>query len=317
LPRFVARLRANEPSTVKRSTSTNVAVALALGAIAWLAVACAAPQDDGQAHAASPERQSLAEYDLARDAFGHGRLREALDHTEKALKLDDSNVKALYFASVIYMGFCYTESFSAPDCRLDEAEQFARRAMSADDQFRDARNTLGQVLILEKKYSEAIRVLEPLTKDPAYVSSSLAWGNYGWAEVLSGRVDDGIVSLRNSITDPRFCVGHYRLGMAYEKKNDLVAAERSFTDAVQVQSPECQNLQDAWFERGRVRLKLGNSANAQADFARCRDIGTQTDTGKECAKLAGNTPAPAISVPAAQGSSVSAPSASAVEPAPR
>ena len=52
--------------------------------------------------------------------------------------------------------------------------------MKADDGYRDAKNLLGQVLIDEKKYPEAITVLEPLTKDQAYAFPHLAWGNLGW-----------------------------------------------------------------------------------------------------------------------------------------
>ncbi len=250
--------------------------------------------------AQSPERQAESETDLAVDALRAGRLHEALDHANKAVELDDSNAKSLYVTSLIYLGFCDAEGMKSPNCRLADSEKFARRALSADERLRDARNELGVVLTHEQKYAEAMKVLEPLTKDPSYESSSFAWGNYGWAQVLAGKVDDGITSLRNSITDPRFCTGHYRLGMAYEKKNDLLAAEKSFTDALGVGLAECANLQEAWFERGRVRMKLGHLPDAQADFARCRDISSDNDTGKECARLAGDAtaaPMPAISPP--------------------
>ena len=143
-----------------------------------------------------------------------------------------------------------------------------------------------------------MKVLEPLTKDPAYGANYLAWGNYGWAQVKAGKLDDGITSLRNSVTEPRFCTGDYRLGMAYEQKGDLAAAEKSFSDAVLVPSADCQSLQDAWFERGKVRQKLGNTPDAMGDYARCREISIKTDTGKECAKLAGKAaPTPVQPLP--------------------
>ncbi|HEY2511463.1 MAG TPA: tetratricopeptide repeat protein [Polyangiaceae bacterium] len=250
--------------------------------------------------AASPERQAEAEYDLARDAFYRGRLREALDHAQKSNHLDDQNAKALYFTAVVDLAFCSAEGMISPDCRLSDAERLAREALKADGTFRDARNMLGQILINERKYAEAIQILEPLTKDPAYVANYLGWGNYGWAQVLSGDLDHGIASLRNSVTEPRFCTGHYRLGVAYEKKGDLASAEKSLTDAVLVPSDDCQRLQDAWFERGRVRMRLGKTADAQGDYARCREIGAKTDTGRECAKLAGGA-APTPVQPLAPG----------------
>jgi Tfp pilus assembly protein PilF len=291
-------------SLLRRSATRVTLAALVSSVLSVLSVACGSPNGEGP-QAANPERQASSEYDLARDAFYRGRLHEALDHAEKANRLDDSNAKALYFTGLIYLGFCSLEGTASPNCRFATAEDVTRRAMKADPQFRDARNTLGQILIHENKYEDAIKVLEPLTKDPAYVANYLAWGNYGWAQVLAGRVDDGIASLRNSVTEPRFCTGHYRLGMAYEKKGNLREAEKSFTSAVETPSPECQALQDAWFERANVRVKEGNAADARGDFARCREIGANTDTGKACARLAGGAaPTPVQPLPASHPPSV-------------
>ncbi|HEY4012758.1 MAG TPA: tetratricopeptide repeat protein [Polyangiaceae bacterium] len=229
------------------------------------------------------ERQSDAEYDLARDDFFKGRPRSALDHCRKAIELNDQNANALYFASAIHLSFCSGDlELASPDCRLGDAENFVRRALRVNDTFREARNTLGQILILEKRYAEAIAVLTPLTQDPAFESNYLAWGNLGWAQVLSGHVDEGIASLKSSVTELRFCVGHYRLGVAYEKKGDFAAAEQSLTNAVTVEAPDCKNLQDAWEERAQVRMKLGKLADARADFQKCRDIGAESRAGKAC-----------------------------------
>lgn len=231
----------------------------------------------------NPEAQSDAEYDLARDYFYKGQPRPALDHCRKAVELNDENAKALYFASTIQLFFCSGKlELTDPDCRLADAEKYVREAIKVKPDFREAKNTLGQILILEKRYPEAITVLEPLTRDPAFESSYLAWGNYGWAQVLAGQVDQGIESLKNAVTEPRFCVGDYRLGIAYEKKGDLAAAEQSLTNALNVDAPECKNLQDAWQERAAVRMKLGKLADARADYQKCRDISADSLAGKSC-----------------------------------
>lgn len=251
-----------------------------------------------QPGAQSPERQSDAEYDVALDLFSKGQNRLALDHIRKAIELNDENERALYLASAIQLSFCAgIQGFSAPDCNLAEAERFARLALKAKDTFRDARNMLGQILINEKKYAEAIAVLEPLTKDAAYAEPHLAWGNFGWAQVMNGQVDSGIASLKNSVTNPKFCVGHYHLGVAYEKKGDFAQAEASLTSAVSVDSPSCQNLQDAWEARARVRMRLGKTADARADFEKCRDISAESTTGKSCVKALGSPPGPAPQSP--------------------
>jgi len=239
----------------------------------------------------NPEKASEAEYDLARDFFYKGQPRLALAHCKRALELNDENARALYFASTIHLFFCSGKlELQDPDCRLTDAEKYVRKALEVQPSFREAKNTLGQILILEKRYPEAMSILEPLTKDPSFESSYLAWGNLGWAEVLGGKVDEGIEALKNSITEPRFCVGHYRLGMAYEKKGDLAAADVAFTNAVTVDADACRNLQDAWKERAEVRMKLARVTDAKADFEKCRDISPDTLAGKACVEALARLP---------------------------
>lgn len=234
--------------------------------------------------AQSPEHQSDAEYDLARDLFQKGSVRLALDHVQKAVALNEENDKAHYLMAAVLLSFCSgPRGFDAPDCKLADAEKSARAALKHNPDFRDAKNLLGQVLINGEKYKEAIAVLEPLTNDPAYVHPYFAWGNLGWAQVLDGQLEAGIASLRNAVAEPRFCVGHYRLGVGLEKKGDAALAEQSFTSAVTAHE-ECADLQDAWEARARVRVKLGKQDEAREDYERCAEISKETATGKVCVR---------------------------------
>lgn len=258
-------------------------------AVAGVLAACGG-RSGSSGGAQSPDRQSDAEYDLARDLFQKGNARGALDHAIKASSLNEDNEKAPYLVAAIYLSFCSgPRLFDAPDCKLGEVEKYARLALKANPQFRDATNLLGQVLINLKRYKEAIVVLEPLTKDPAYIHPHFAWGNLGWAQVQDGQLDAGIASLRNAVTEPRFCVGHYRLGVAFEKKGELGPAENSFTSALTA-DPACGDLQDAFEARGRVRLRLGKAAEARQDFERCREISSETATGKQCVRQLARAP---------------------------
>jgi type IV pilus assembly protein PilF len=261
----------------------RVAVAFRFGLASLIVIGTGCAPRGAATPGVNPERQSEAEYDLAREYFFRGQPRLALDHVRKAISVDDRNARALYFASTIHLFFCSGKlELRNPDCHLNEAETYVHRALTADGNFREAKNTLGQILILEGRCTEAIDVLAPLTRDAAFESSYLAWGNLGWAQVCAGRVDEGIQSLKNSITEPRFCVGHYRLGMAYEKKGDLASAEQSFTNAISVDAVECHRLQDAWSERANVRMQLGKLADARTDLEKCRELSAETSTGKRC-----------------------------------
>ena len=75
---------------------------------------------------------------------------------------------------------------------------------------------------------------------------------------------------------PLFCVGQYRLGLAYEKKGDLPLAREAFTKAVDTDLPQCKRLQDAYSARARVLARQGLKEEARADLTRCRDMGVQT-----------------------------------------
>lgn len=269
-----------------RSRRRFGAVCAAIVGLVGALVACGPKQGSDAPNAQSPERQAEAEYDIARDLFQKAQPRQALDHALKAVELDDANAKVLYFTSNIYLFFCSTElGFTSPDCRMDDAEKFARRAIKADGGFRDAKNLLGVILLNKGSYGEAIKVLEPLVNDPSYAQSYLAWGNLGWAQVQAGQVDAGIQSLKNSVTQPQFCVGHYRLGVAFEKKGDLGQAEQSLTNALSVEDESCKNLQDAWEARGRVRRAMGKAGEAKVDYEKCREISAKTKTGKECLRV--------------------------------
>lgn len=229
------------------------------------------------------DQQSLAEYDIARDDFQKGRLREALGHVETSLSMNGDNAEAAYLGAAIMLAFCAQDQRSS-DCRFDKAEKFARQALDANPDLRDAKNLLGVVLVHERRYDEAIAILKPLANDILYGSPEKSWGNLGWAYFERGRTDEAIDALHRAVAaQPLFCVGHYRLGLAYEKKGELSAARESFTKAVDAKSPECQRMQDAFDARARVAIKQGLRDEARADLEKCRDLASSTAVGQRCA----------------------------------
>lgn len=234
------------------------------------------------AGAAAPEVRSVAEYDLAREAFGQGRVRQALGHVEKALELDDKNADAAYLGAVLHLSFCARDEGS-PDCRFADAERFVRKALEIQPEMREAKNTLGVVLVHERRYDEAVTVLKSLTMDIQYNSPEKAWGNLGWAYLLAGRPDDAIDALRRATAaQPLFCVGHYRLGLAYEKRKEHELAVDAFTRALDVPHPDCQKMQDAFEARASAYAALGEKQKAQNDWEKCAGMTKTTPAGKRC-----------------------------------
>ena len=237
---------------------------------------------NGVTNGADPERVSRNEYDLAQDEWKHGRLRSAMDHAMKAADADEYHAEAQHFVAILYLALCQIEG----DCRLDEAEKYARRAIAADPEFRPAKHTLGMILVSEKKYDEAIAVLSPLAEDIIYKTPELAWYDLGGAYLGKGDYDHAIDSLAKAVAlKPSFCWANYRLGLAYEKKGVLAMAEQELTKAVEPSDPACRNLQDAYEARGRVFSRMGRKDLARQDFETCVKLSPATDAGKQCKSM--------------------------------
>ena len=229
-------------------------------------------------------RQAETEYDVARDLWlRRGKPREALEHALKAAELDDRNAEVTHLVALLYLDFC---SRSESDCRLPEAERYARRSIELEPTFREAKNTLAVVMIHERKPGKAVELLVPLTEDILYQTPENAWGNLGWAYLELGKLDAAIDALRRSIAaQPQFCVGNYRLGLAYERRSELPLAADAFTRALETTAPGCSGLQDAWSGRARVRQRTGELAGAREDLERCVELSRGTKTGKECSSM--------------------------------
>jgi type IV pilus assembly protein PilF len=278
--RAVDGLGARAALPLWRSSARSQRVSFGVFAIALLgAVGCAGSTRG--ANGPDAERQSDAEYDVARDLFlSHRDPRGALGHVQRAVTLNDQNADAYHFEALIYLYLCST---SALDCRLADAEIAARRAVKLKSDFLEAANTLGVILTQQKKYDEAIAVLQPLAANILYQTPWDAWGNLGLAYLEKGKVDDAIEALRRSIAaEPRFCVGNFRLGLAYEKKGDLSAAREAFSRALETDRPECQQLQDAFEARARVYSKSKNCDLARGDWEKCQKISTDSPAGRRC-----------------------------------
>jgi tetratricopeptide (TPR) repeat protein len=252
-------------------------------ALLCLAAGCSSSSGSGPA-AQDPSRRAETEYDIARDLWlRRGDPRTALEHALKAADLDTDNAEAAHLVALLYLDFC---SRNAAECRLPEAERFARRALAVKSDFREAKNTLAVILIHEHRAEEATKILVPLTEDILYQTPEDAWGNLGWAYLELGKLEPAVDALRRAIAaQPQFCVGNYRLGVAYEKLNELPLAEEAYSRALETEAPGCSGLQDAWLGRARVRLRGANRADAVGDLEHCLALSQTTTAGKECGSI--------------------------------
>jgi Tfp pilus assembly protein PilF len=258
----------------------------AVSTAAWVGVCASLALGAAGCAGAGPEDVNVgkAEYGLANDAFHKGRYREALGHVNTALDHDDENADAAYLGAMVMLMFCANDEASS-DCRYDEAERFLRLALEADPDMRDAKNALGVVLVHSERAGEAIEVLAPLAKDILYRSPEKAWGNLGWAYLEADQTDQAIDALKRSVAaQPLFCVGHYRLGLAYEKEGEYAAARQALTRAVTIEEGDCGKLQAAFWARARVLARLSKEAEMREDLEKCQELAASTAIGQQCSR---------------------------------
>ncbi len=235
-----------------------------------------------------PVKMSKSEADLATDAWvRQGNTRGALEHALKAVELDEKNADAHHLAAILYLDFCRTSTIG--ECRLKEAEKHARRAVELKDRFLEAENTLAVVLIHEEKFKEAEKILLPITQDILYATPEIAWGNLGLAYLGQEQPEKAIPALRRAVAaQPLFCVGNYRLGVAYHQSGAIESAAEALNRALQTQAPGCDAMQDAFLERAEVYLALGDVGQSKDDLDRCLRLSKSNEIGRKCSALLGS-----------------------------
>ncbi|HSC87694.1 MAG TPA: tetratricopeptide repeat protein [Polyangiaceae bacterium] len=239
----------------------------------------------GSSTPGDPTRMSEAEFDVAADLWWRQHdPREALKHALRAAELDTDNADAAHLVSLIYLDFCQNSQID--ECRLGEAETYAKRAITAKRDYIEAQNTLAVIYIHQKRPADAIRMLEPITENILYATPEIAWGNLGWAYLEKGDSEHAISALRRAVAaQPLFCVGNYRLGVAYHHVGQLESSRDALDRALETDAPGCGNLQDAYLERARVHLALGELEMTRADLDRCIVLQKTNQAGRACGRM--------------------------------
>lgn len=232
-----------------------------------------------------PVRMSESEFDVAADLWTRQNdPREALKHGLRAVELDDQNADAAHLVALIYLDFCQNSQID--ECRLGEAEKYAKKAIAARDDYLQAQNTLAVVYIHQKRPAEAIQILVPITENILYPTPEIAWGNLGWAYLEQRDTNQAIPALRRAVAaQPLFCVGNYRLGVAFHRAGQLESARDALDRALETDAPGCGNLQDAYLERAQVHMALGELELTRADLDRCIGLQKTNPAGRTCGKL--------------------------------
>lgn len=223
----------------------------------------------------SPEmrRRSQTRYELGAALLQEGNEPGALEALFQSVGANPDNVDAHYLLGAVFL----------VRGDLDKAEQHLTKCLQLRPRYPEAQNSLGVVFIHQGRYDEAIVLLKKATADILYREPHMALGNLGWAYMAKGDTALAVRALKRAVfLQPRFCVGHYRLGDAYFRRQEYDLARRSLESAVAVDDEACHRLQDAFRLLGLSRMHLRDREAALTDFGKCRDIDPETPEGREC-----------------------------------
>jgi type IV pilus assembly protein PilF len=221
------------------------------------------------------------EYELAVGLMGEQNIAAAFEHLFKSIELDAKNPESRLLLGNLYL---LREEFPKAEAELRKARELAEGDGEYGPPFiAEVDNSLGVVLVHEKKYDEAISALRESATNIVNRNPHLAWGNLGWAYYEKGQYKDAVDALIQSVKhQSRFCLGYYRLGQTYTKLRDFERAEDALTRCLEVSDEGCKNLQAAWHLRGEARAQLGQRQDAIADFERCVELSSGSEAGRAC-----------------------------------
>lgn len=248
---------------------------LAVSALPLLLLACGGPATAENAVRAQKE------YELSVGLLGEQNVPAAFEHLFKAIELDPQNPEPHQLLGNLYL---LRGDLPSAERELRESKRLAEKNTSYGPPFvAEVENSLGVVLVHQKRYDEAIELLRKTASDLLNRTPHLAWGNLGWAYLEKGQYTEAVSALTQSVRHQnRFCLGHYRLGQAYLALREFERAEEALTHCLEVPDPGCQNLQDGWHLRGQARARLGQREDAIRDFERCVELAAETDIGRAC-----------------------------------
>ena len=164
--------------------------------------------------------------------------------------------------------------------------------MRLKDDYSDAHNALGSVLMARGKYDEAIPHFEKAMSNLLWPSPYLAEQNMGWCLYKTGKTPEAIAHLKSAINlQPNLCGAYDELAQIYadqSKTEDAVVwmeryLKKCDSDELRKFLPPNQ-LSGVMYRLGMASVKLGAKDQARQYFSACAERFASDDTGVSCKK---------------------------------
>ena len=251
------------------------------------------------AQRADPEA-SEKRYLLGADLFGKRQYRPALEELLQAVALNPENADAHYLLGLLALeqaseSESMIETATCPsgeeqrllrgdaEVQFHKAEEAFHRAVVARPDMSEAWNSLAVVDLHFQRWDAAIEAAEKaltnaLYRQPWAAQANLAWAYYQKKEYLRATKE-----LRTAMfSNPKFCVGRYRLARVLLEQQDLAGAQAELD---RLTTEKTCPIQEAFHLLGVVSLRRGDPAGRAAAteaFRRCVELAPQSCLAREC-----------------------------------
>ncbi len=193
--------------------------------------------------ACTPENP-IAHNNLGFVLANQGKLKEAIQHYERALQIKPDHVQALNNLGVAL----------AREGKLDEARQPLEQALRLEPAYADALNNLGGILAKQMKVEQAILCYDrALQIKPDYPEAHC---NLGVALAQQGKLDEARQHFEQALQlNPDYADAHYDLGKALDENGQTDEAIRQYREAIRLKpdfDEAHNNLGTALYMKGQT-----------------------------------------------------------------
>ncbi|MBS2031094.1 MAG: social motility TPR repeat lipoprotein Tgl [Deltaproteobacteria bacterium] len=232
------------------------------------------PDDPNGSGGDKAHENATIQFSLGANDQSTGNVRQALAEYQQALVYDPN-----YPEAENALGLLYHLSFR----QLDESEKHYLRALQIKPDYASAKNNLAALYTDEGRFDDCVRLEDEVLKDLQYKGGFLAANNEGWCLFKKGDVARGLPLIQESVrVNPEFCQGYRNLGLIYDQEGKLDMAETELSRMLK----KCPDSAQAYYELGKVQLKLGKPTDAVRNFGTCRDRAKEGDPLlDECIRL--------------------------------
>ncbi|MBW2703720.1 MAG: tetratricopeptide repeat protein [Deltaproteobacteria bacterium] len=217
-------------------------------------------------------KQAEIRYDLGVGELHGGQFRQALRSFMAAVKVHPDFALAHNGLGLAYMVMGQNQL----------AETHLKRALELKPDLSEVLNNLARLYMNQKRFRQAIPLLEKALEDMFLKERYLAESNLGWALFMTGKQKKGMDRVMTALAqNEKLCVGYLYLGLMYEKRKQYDKSVEELQQLVEY----CPDYPEGLFALAKVLLLQGNIRAGCRHLASCRDLGRRSQTGRSCQRL--------------------------------